>query len=642
MDNRGMIRALGHSHRHKILQTLEKEPMAYSNLLAKVEPESKGRGRFNYHLKVLKDAGLIDIAGAQYRLTPSGAVAAQLLIQASKKVVPPPRRRTQLTIIGSLIGVGGIGLLLLLSMVLAPVVFEAPGTARDLGWKIPTFVSEQDREAASPQVAVDPNGNAIVIWTQDDGHLTNVWANRFVTGVGWGAPTLIENNDTGDAFEPMLAIDPSGNAWAVWDQIVRQACGCERHSVWANRFVPEAGWGEATLIAGGESEAGDIGLDASGALTIVWNEWRGGHGYAIYAARFVPDIGWMSATALRDDVPFPYVDRNPSVQLAVDAEGRAIALWWDAVGTYASRYVPNEEWGPAILVGPGRDVNSRGAYPSIAMDSDGNAIAVWFSEFGHGGSDEVAIYAARFVPGFGWGKAVPIVRDVASSGKYSQLAVDAEGNAILAWSKQRPNEPVWVDLFVMHFDPGVGWGDPIRIAEKVGTAGLGGDSGDFALAMEPAGIAAILYDDNNSGIFAIRYLAGVGWSVPSLIGTGGAQCAECPPAVAVDPAGNVIAVWEDRKSAPFGVLASRFVATTSLEQLARDMRDQRDRNQMALDNQEARMATLTGWLAVSLGLLVATIVLTGVLLVLRWKPRPGLAEHREIPDDSGRPPGPGG
>ncbi|MFQ5919951.1 MAG: winged helix-turn-helix domain-containing protein, partial [Thermoplasmata archaeon] len=246
MDNRGLIRVLGHYHRHKILRTLEKEPMPYSHLLAKVEPESKGRGRFNYHLKVLKDAGLIDIAGAQYRLTPSGAVAAQLLIQASKKVVPPPRRRTQLTIIGSLIGIGGVGLLLLLSIVLAPVVLEAPGTAQVPGWNIPTFVSDLNINlppvGANPQVAVDRNGNAIAIWTQDDGARTSVWANRFVTGVGWSAPTLIENDDTGDAGEPMLAIDPSGNAWAVWYQIVRDPHGGPAlHSIWANRFVSEVG-----------------------------------------------------------------------------------------------------------------------------------------------------------------------------------------------------------------------------------------------------------------------------------------------------------------------------------------------------------------------------------------------------------------
>ena len=641
MDNRGMLRALGHSHRQKILRNLEKEPMAYSHLLARVEPERKGRGRFNYHLKVLRDARLIKVAGAQYRLTSSGAAAAQFLMQASKKVVPAPRRRTQLTIIGALIGVGGIGLLLLLSVILAPMVFDVPGTDQVPGWDIPTFVSKLDHEAASPQVAVDPDGNAIAIWTQDDGALINVWANRFVTGGdGWGPPKLIEKDDSLNARSPLLAIDLAGNAWAVWDQEKGSFKTRTEHYVWANRFVPEAGWGEATLIAGGgailvpaqRAVVEDIALDASGTLTIVWS-YSGPNGFAIYADRIRADIGGVGATAIRDYVPSPdAMDGSPNVRLAVDAEGRAIALWWDDGGVYASRYVPDEEWGPAFLVWGGFDPATR-ASPSIAMDSDGNAIAVWFARVGV--DDEVAIYAARFVPSLGWSEADSIELDVTGLGRALQLAVDAEGNAILAFNAQSQVRPSEVDLFAIHYDPGVGWDDPIRIAEKVGTAGLEpcreecrGDSRDFALAMEPAGFAAILYDNKDGGIFAIRYAPGEGWSFPAKIGTGGAQCGECPPSVAVDVAGNIIAVWEDRKSAPFGVLGSRFVEPTPLEDFVGDIGEQFWRFQ--------------SWLAVSLSLLVATMVLTGVLFVVYWKPRRGLAAYREIPEDSGRPPGPEG
>lgn len=36
-----------------------------------------------------------------------------------------------------------------------------------------------EREAFGPQVAVDPRGNALAVWEKDDGIRYNIWANRF-------------------------------------------------------------------------------------------------------------------------------------------------------------------------------------------------------------------------------------------------------------------------------------------------------------------------------------------------------------------------------------------------------------------------------------------------------------------------------
>ena len=647
-----VFHALKHAQRQKTLRTLRRRPRTYSELLAKVDPGGEGSGRFNYHLKVLKDAGLVEVDDGLYRPTPNGFAALQLLAQAPEGTAAPPRRRVRLAIVGSVIGVGVIGLLLLLSVVLAPVVIEAPETLRNPDWNIPVFVSELGKEAGSPQVAVDPDGNAIAIWTQDDGGRFNLLANRFEAGVGWGAPTLIERDDSGDARAPMLAIDPAGNAWAVWQQIVgppgseASPISLAGHNIWGNRFVPETGWGEGRLIKS-EALVGDIGLDASGTLTILWTVDR-----AIYADRFVPDIGWAGAKPILEDV-----EPGSSVQLAVDAEGRAIAVWAErsvappTLEIYASRYVPNEGWGPAILVWADTDFGARFIQRdilSIVMDSEGSAIALWSVDIFYTGEVYGAngvIYAARFVPGFGWSEAVPVGQED-DRGQYAlkrippQLASDAEGNAIAVWSKLDQNRSA--DLFASRFDIGVGWSESIRIAEEVGQQIWDTNTANFALAIEPGGKAAVLYDDGNSGIFATRYLPGEGWSIPTLIGTGGTQCHPCPPAVAIGPEGNVTAIWEDRESAPFGVLASRFREPASLEKLARETRDQLERNQMALEVAFARIEMMTAWLAVSLSLLVALFVVFGVLFVVYWNPRRGLAAYRKIPDDSGKPPGPGG
>jgi hypothetical protein len=46
-----------------------------------------------------------------------------------------------------------------------------------------------------------------------------------------GAAALIETDNAGDAYEPQIAFDSSGNAIAVWYQ-----WDGTRDNIWANRF----------------------------------------------------------------------------------------------------------------------------------------------------------------------------------------------------------------------------------------------------------------------------------------------------------------------------------------------------------------------------------------------------------------------
>lgn len=81
------------------------------------------------------------------------------------------------------------------------------------------------------RVAVDANGNAVAVWQQSDGARTNIWANQYIAGAGWATAELIESEDLGDASFPQIAVDPDGNAIAVWYQHDGM-----RFNVWANRL----------------------------------------------------------------------------------------------------------------------------------------------------------------------------------------------------------------------------------------------------------------------------------------------------------------------------------------------------------------------------------------------------------------------
>jgi hypothetical protein len=73
---------------------------------------------------------------------------------------------------------------------------------------------------SDPRVAMDANGNAMVIYARDpqNGNQIDVWANIYTAG-RWGNDVQISPTErTGDAFQPDLAMDPDGNAVAVWRQ----------------------------------------------------------------------------------------------------------------------------------------------------------------------------------------------------------------------------------------------------------------------------------------------------------------------------------------------------------------------------------------------------------------------------------------
>ncbi len=105
-----------------------------------------------------------------------------------------------------------------------------PGT----GWGRAQLIEAPDaRLDFGPQVAVDPRGAAVAVWHQWEGPGYDLWANRFVRDVGWGISELIET-DGGYALSPQIATDPQGNAIAVWSQ-----GDGTRDNIWANHFVED-------------------------------------------------------------------------------------------------------------------------------------------------------------------------------------------------------------------------------------------------------------------------------------------------------------------------------------------------------------------------------------------------------------------
>jgi hypothetical protein len=186
-----------------------------------------------------------------------------------------------------------------------------------------------------PNLAVSAKGTAVAVWEQmglaDAGNAFSPWASIYTPGCGWSAAVQVDPPAGSARSLPRVAIDPKGNATMVWID------GSTSGFTWVmgRRFVAGgSGWSSPVLLSIG-MDAGtgswdtfpDIGVDAQGNAMVVWAADNGAN--AIWAARFVASSGtWSSPTTI---VECPRCIFWPLPHVAVDAAGDAFAVWsWDA------------------------------------------------------------------------------------------------------------------------------------------------------------------------------------------------------------------------------------------------------------------------------------------------------------------------
>ncbi|MGQ0797436.1 MAG: hypothetical protein ACT4OI_06210, partial [Methanobacteriota archaeon] len=290
------------------------------------------------------------------------------------------------------------------------------------GWGTAVSIDDPNlADSAWPDVAADANGNAIAVFRQFDGATTSMIANRYVPGSGWTGPTVIEGY-TASSDDAQVAVAASGEATAVW----RQWDGSV-NNIASNRFTPGAGWATATYIeaSGGEAIEPRVAMDAAGGAIAVWRQLSGS-ARSVFANRFVPGAGWGSPQLLETD------DTGDAAgpRIAMDAAGNAVAVWSQSDGTttnvWANRYVAGTGWGSPVVL---ETASGFAAGPLASVDADGNAFATWVQFDG----TVMHLYAARYRVALGWDAPVLLETDNQGGASVGGLAADAAGHAVAVW-----------------------------------------------------------------------------------------------------------------------------------------------------------------------------------------------------------------
>jgi hypothetical protein len=212
------------------------------------------------------------------------------------------------------------------SLALLALLFVLPAWAG----ATPLFLSAIDLSAAGqdafePEVAVDSSGNSLTVWTRSDG--SNLRIQSLVRAPDGSFGSIDTISDSGqNASEPQVAFDPSGNAIAVWSE--NQGANNRIQTA----FRPAGGsFGASQPIsaAGQNASNPQISIDATGKAVAVW-ERSDGANLRIQAAVRPPSGSFAAAQTLSDpgqDAFAPEVKGGPNV------DANAVAVWTRSDGT---------------------------------------------------------------------------------------------------------------------------------------------------------------------------------------------------------------------------------------------------------------------------------------------------------------------
>jgi hypothetical protein len=392
-------------------------------------------------------------------------------------------------------------------------------------WLAPTSVSEVGHEASEPRVAFDKQGDAVAVWSSEDGTEANgtekyeVQSAYRPTGGAWQAPETLSVPDGGDesAEDASVALNGRGDAVAAWQFYTGHTFVVEA------AYRPAGGTWQAPVYLAPEEIPGtgrdpQVAVDEQGDAIAIWN--RGGpYGGPVQEA-FRPAGGtWQAPVEVTDG---QYGDRP---QVAFDGRGDALALWsriglrnkegqyeWELL---SSSMPAGGAWqAPVEVSAPG-----LASEPSMAVNGQGVAAVVW-DQWTNGFLSSRTVQAASMPAGGAWQTPTNLVGaadeiDQPKGAEEPGIAVDAQGDQVAVWTW------AFTDTVQASFRPAGGaWQAPVEISgEGAYAPQVAFDGHDDALAwVGEHGVEAVGYAATGPQLNDVSIPAEGRWSAGQLLG----------------------------------------------------------------------------------------------------------------------------
>lgn len=241
-------------------------------------------------------------------------------------------------------------------------------------WSFPTNISPSGQDALIPDVAVDPNGNAVATCARYDGTNFTTRNAMALKGQSWG-PSFVVSNGAETASEGSIAVDSNGNAVAVWSQF-----DGSNFMVQASLIPYGGNWSteQAISTSGQDASIPIVASDPNGNIVAIWVAFDGTNN--VTQAAMLPSGGsWSAPVTISNEG----MDVN-NICLAINILGNSVAAWDETDGvnsTIQSASLPlNGSWSTLTQVST---TGNFATNPVVSVDSSGNAVAIWLQTDGY-------------------------------------------------------------------------------------------------------------------------------------------------------------------------------------------------------------------------------------------------------------------
>ncbi len=312
--------------------------------------------------------------------------------------------------------------------------YDAGGVPQSSELVVAAFSLNSER---TPSVASDSSGNFVVVWMSNDrdGSLEGVFARRFnAAGAAQGIEFQVNSYTDGAQVDPSVAVDADGDSVIVWSGEDGSASG-----VFARRLDSSGNALATEFQVNGFTDDYQFGaavaMRADGAFVVTWtSRGQDGSTEGIFARRF-DAVGVPLATEFQANTYTLSSQNFPAV--AAQGDGDFVIAWasfaqdGDGLGVFARPFdasgVPqaSELQMNVFTVGHQR-------LPAIATDELGLFVVAWQGQQQDGSG--YGVFARRVSPSaVGLDPEFQVATYTMGNQSYTSVDIDGEGDFVIAW-----------------------------------------------------------------------------------------------------------------------------------------------------------------------------------------------------------------
>lgn len=311
-------------------------------------------------------------------------------------------------------------------------------------WDFPPALGDNlsldGQDALTPAMALDGQGQGVVVWSQFDGKFWRILKSEY-RDQKWHKPVSFSDAISpggSDAKNPIVAMAGNGDMVVVWEQKTGKESNIlmaeNRDGKWK---LPKS---VAEHISGKDKAAweADVAIDDVGNTVIVWSQESATKDYAVYKSEYRNGF-WRHPASVNDVISLKggYALKP---RVVMNNKGMTIITWYqDSLGTnniYKSVYQGGAWTHPADSSDHiSQSRRGMGALnPILALADNGRAVIAWQQSY----KSQVRIYKSEF-DGNGWNKpllteAITPTTKERQNAALNSLSMDSKGNAIIMWS----------------------------------------------------------------------------------------------------------------------------------------------------------------------------------------------------------------